>query len=209
MTRSDILYQPAMLCRFMDIPSIDSYSRAVELIDDLHFYHERHRRPSHSAAGPFLCRTSTLSATLALQNYHDKIAKRITSNFPARPCCSCVLDNFAAVEQADHAGALKNSEYYKRWKYYLRAPPLRLHQGALHPHVRPSGRLRNQSSTNFSTRPTSSSGANNSFLSYDSYELIEQGASKQPLRYRAVTRSAMTAAVDRTAASHSVIPIVH
>eukprot|EP00965_Chrysotila_dentata_P039549 1314588-Pleurochrysis_carterae.AAC.1 len=30
------------------------------------------------------------------------------------------MDNSAAVEQADHAGASKKAEHYKRWKYYLR-----------------------------------------------------------------------------------------
>eukprot|EP00965_Chrysotila_dentata_P017508 581899-Pleurochrysis_carterae.AAC.1 len=28
------------------------------------------------------------------------------------------MDNSAAVEQADHAGASKKSEHYKRWEYY-------------------------------------------------------------------------------------------
>ncbi|NJR41756.1 MAG: hypothetical protein HC767_02915, partial [Akkermansiaceae bacterium] len=31
-----------------------------------------------------------------------------------------LMDNSAAVEQADHAGASKKTEHYKRWEYYLR-----------------------------------------------------------------------------------------
>eukprot|EP00965_Chrysotila_dentata_P107763 3559284-Pleurochrysis_carterae.AAC.3 len=59
-----------------------------------------------------------------------------------------LVDNSAAVEQADHAGASKKAEHYKRWEYYLRecqldgsitAQPLRLH-------VRPSCRLPHQDS---------------------------------------------------------------
>eukprot|EP00965_Chrysotila_dentata_P032291 1076374-Pleurochrysis_carterae.AAC.3 len=30
-----------------------------------------------------------------------------------------LMDNSAAVEQADHAGASKKTEHYQRWKYYL------------------------------------------------------------------------------------------
>eukprot|EP00965_Chrysotila_dentata_P228618 6196709-Pleurochrysis_carterae.AAC.1 len=30
------------------------------------------------------------------------------------------MDNFVAVEQADHAGASRKAEHYKRWEYYLR-----------------------------------------------------------------------------------------
>eukprot|EP00965_Chrysotila_dentata_P142553 4711918-Pleurochrysis_carterae.AAC.1 len=31
-----------------------------------------------------------------------------------------LMDNSAAVEQADHASASKKTEHYKRWEYYLR-----------------------------------------------------------------------------------------
>eukprot|EP00965_Chrysotila_dentata_P025719 854558-Pleurochrysis_carterae.AAC.1 len=30
------------------------------------------------------------------------------------------MDNSVAVEQADHPGASKKTEHYKRWEYYLR-----------------------------------------------------------------------------------------
>eukprot|EP00965_Chrysotila_dentata_P130344 4309732-Pleurochrysis_carterae.AAC.2 len=53
-----------------------------------------------------------------------------------------LMDNPAAAEEADHATALKETEHYKRWEYYLRECQLdSALSSALHPHVRSSGRL--------------------------------------------------------------------
>eukprot|EP00965_Chrysotila_dentata_P151573 5009604-Pleurochrysis_carterae.AAC.1 len=53
-----------------------------------------------------------------------------------------LMDNPAAAEEADHAAALKETEHYKRWKYYLRECQLdNALSSALHSHVRSRSRL--------------------------------------------------------------------
>eukprot|EP00965_Chrysotila_dentata_P091783 3030311-Pleurochrysis_carterae.AAC.1 len=61
-----------------------------------------------------------------------------------------LMDNSAAVEQADYAGASTKTEHYKRWECYLRDCQL---DGSIkarfirtYSHVRPSCRLPRQGS---------------------------------------------------------------
>eukprot|EP00965_Chrysotila_dentata_P164583 5433391-Pleurochrysis_carterae.AAC.4 len=55
------------------------------------------------------------------------------------------MDNSAAVKQAEHAGKTKETELPKRGgEQPPRVSARRLNQGALHPHMRPRGRLLHQ-----------------------------------------------------------------
>eukprot|EP00965_Chrysotila_dentata_P033348 1110300-Pleurochrysis_carterae.AAC.2 len=65
-----------------------------------------------------------------------------------------LMEYFAAVEQADHAGASKKTEHYKRWEHHIRECQL---DGAIKTHFIPRATKWPTASPRFSTRPRSSS----------------------------------------------------